>query len=79
MKYIIVSIYDYACNFSVCVNGNVLNKTDDGRTIEEIAAYWSALDFRKWLKEKYSDYALIILCVDGDVEVIKDTTGGKQQ
>lgn len=71
MKYVIVSLYGNARRFSVRVKGNVLNKADDERTIEIMAARLSASDFKKWLKEKYSDYALIVLCVWGDVEVIK--------
>ena len=72
MKYLIVSIYDCGCEFSVCNNGKEVIDSE-----EEYNAYidhidFDDIDFGEWLKNKYKDYDLIVICEDGNTQVIVD-------
>jgi hypothetical protein len=70
MKYLIVSIYDSGYGFSICDNGKVIFESE-----EEYLTYVNFdVDFREWLKNKYKDYDLIIICEDGGTQVVVDRT-----
>lgn len=78
MKYIVVSVYNNGCDFNVCKSGWFID-TIDAKTQKpcaELAMYQNhkSEDFRKWLKQTYEDYDLIIVCEDGDIEVLIDRT-----
>ena len=69
MKYLIVSIYDSGCEFSVCDNGRVIEAR------EEYGIYIGFdVNFANWLKKKYKDYDLIVICEDGSTQVVVDKT-----
>lgn len=69
MKYLIVSIYDSGCGFSICDNGKVIEAR------EEYGIYIGFdIDFGDWLKNKYKDYGLIVICEDGNTQVVVDKT-----
>lgn len=70
MKYVVVSIYDAGYDFNVNKNGKPQFFVND-----EFDKYFDlAGDFDEWLKEKYKDYDLIIVCEDGEIEILKDKT-----
>lgn len=80
MKYLIVSIYDSAYGFSVCDNGKYIPKFKVNKnTCEEYKWYDELIApvFYYKLKKKYSNYDLIIVCEDGEVEVLVDRTNGE--
>ena len=68
MKYLIVSIYDSGWGFSVCDNGKVIEAR------EEYESYSEFVNFAEWLKNKYKDYDLVVICEDGNVQVVVDKT-----
>ena len=78
MKYLIVSIYDSAWEFSVCDSGVVHSKYDEfTEPIRKL--YWDEgnASFEHNLLDKYGDkYDLIIVCEDGMIQVLKNNTKG---
>ena len=69
MKYLIVSIYDCGYGFSVCDNGKII------KAKEEYGIYIGFdVNFANWLKKKYKDYDLIVICEDGNTKVVVDKT-----
>ena len=80
MKYLIVSIYDSGYGFSVCDNGKYIPKFKVTKaSCEEYKWYYELIEpvFYYKLKKKYSDYDLIIVCEDGEVEVLVDKINGE--
>lgn len=69
MKYLIVSIYDCGCNFSVCDSSKLIDAEEEYNIYIDFD-----VDFSEWLKNKYKDYDLVIICEDGDTQVIVDKT-----
>lgn len=76
MKYVIVSIYELGCYFSVCDNGEVYEKKDIfHRSSYEYGLYENhPSSFNELLENHYRDYDLIVVCEDGIATVVKDTT-----
>ena len=77
MKYVIVSIYDGGYGWSICDNGYQTIKNYGTKAEESPEIYKEWLSNKKfgtgaWLKQKFFDYDLIIVCEDGDVEIVKD-------
>ena len=74
MKYVIVSIYDSGYGFMLCDNGECRYRELENEEdyTEEYYAYLNG-HFREWLLNRFKDYDLIVVCEDGNVEVLKDT------
>ena len=82
MKYLIVSIYDSGYGFSICDNGNYIPKFKITKiSCEEYKWYDELIEsaFYHKLKKKYNDYDLIVVCEDGEVEVLVDRTNGENK
>lgn len=69
MKYLIVSIYDCGYGFSVCDNGNLIEAKEKYGIYDNFD-----VDFGDWLKKKYKDYDLIVICEDDNTKVVVDKT-----
>lgn len=70
---VIISIYDCGCWFSVIIDEKVYNTNNRSDLFDEIlSAYHNdyTSDFKEYLKEKFKNKN-IILCEDGDIEVIQ--------
>lgn len=77
MKYLIVSIYDSGYEFSVCKNGRVYQKySKNGKYVTEAKVYLVGYGevLRDYLEKKYKDYDLIVICEDGNTQVVVDKT-----
>jgi len=70
---VIISDYDYACQFSVMIDEKVYNTSNRSAIFDEILTeyrYMYENEFKKWLKEKFKNKTIII-CEDGNIEVLK--------
>ena len=70
IKYVIVSIYDAGWQFTVCRNGEIVNKSDFYRKYD----YSPKNTFYDFLLRRFPTYDLIIVCEDGEVKVLQDNS-----
>lgn len=70
---VIISIYDYGCWFSVMIDDEIYNANNRNELFDKIVQVYTEFltnDFKKWIKNKFKNKTVII-CEDGDIEVIK--------
>lgn len=77
MKSLIVSNYDGGYRFSVYDDGYVYGRLDiDGNENHKFYRLWKIAredgDMETFVKKTYgNDYDLIVVCEDGDIEIVK--------
>ena len=75
MKYIILSIYDSWYKYSCNINGNFYDEESDickklyNTEWGMYPKYNSSIN--DYLLNEYSDYDLIVVCEDGNIEILK--------
>lgn len=74
MKYVVASIYDSDCKLFVYDNGEIISAYDNNdKSCDELSKFHEFnIDFYDWLKSKYKDYDLVVVCKDGKNKIIVD-------
>lgn len=77
MKYLILSIYDSWYWYSVNINGKNYDADTKQAQEFEIQEYTNFYNFKEWILDKFKDFDLIIICDNGCIDILKDTTKQK--
>ena len=78
-KYLIINVTDISCGFSVNDSGKRILNYDEAIIDYDVVDKYNPDDpinkkYKKWLKKKYKNYDLIVLCDNGEIDIVLDKT-----
>lgn len=75
MKYVIMSIYDGWYRYTININGKEYDEDSEICKKAYKAVDSENKDINDYLLEEFKEYDLIVICDNGNIEILKDNRG----